>query len=289
LKHPGPGNPGGVVLAILGPWAEHVTKVQSDDLGRWVSATLTGSNGDSCTIFSLYNVVDTSLKDAGPSTVYAQQYRLLRLAGVTYPAPRQQCIEDLKLVIGRLQANREAIIITGDFNETLGTNPRLMASVCAEHHMFDVQAHFHGDSADIATYIRGTKRLDYCLASPELEKYIVASGYNLFNEHIFSDHRASFMDIHLKYFFGHELPRLTRPDLRFMSTNSPDVSKFIHKMHSHLTENKAFHQFHEFCIDLDAVDEPWHLANKLDQLVGQPGIPLCRNTLFQDAPATLVS
>jgi hypothetical protein len=41
------------------------------------------------------------------------------------------------------------------------------------------------------------------------------------------------------------------------------------RMHSHLTENKAFHQFHEFCIDVDAADEPWHLANKLDHLVGQ--------------------
>jgi hypothetical protein len=87
--------PGGVVLAILGPWSQFVTKVSTDDLGRWASATLTGSDGDSFTLFSVYNVVDVALSAAGPATVFSQQYRLLRLAGVTYPNPRLQCIQDL--------------------------------------------------------------------------------------------------------------------------------------------------------------------------------------------------
>jgi hypothetical protein len=59
--------PGGVVLAILGPWGQHVSKVSRDDLGRWASATLTGSDGEIFTIFSVYNVVDIPLHAAGPS------------------------------------------------------------------------------------------------------------------------------------------------------------------------------------------------------------------------------
>jgi hypothetical protein len=87
------------VLAILGPWAQQVSKVSSDELGRWVSATLTGSDGESVSLFSLYNMVDTNLRDAGPSTVFAQQYPLLRLSGVLHPNPRRQCIVDLNRVI----------------------------------------------------------------------------------------------------------------------------------------------------------------------------------------------
>jgi hypothetical protein len=80
--------PGGVVVVILGSWAQHVSKVQCNDLGRWLSATLTGCDGESCTIFSFYNVVNTKLQDAGPSIVFSQQYRLLWTGGVTHPAPR---------------------------------------------------------------------------------------------------------------------------------------------------------------------------------------------------------
>jgi hypothetical protein len=221
--------PGGVTLVILGPWAQYVAKTSCDDLGRWVSATLTGSDGDSFTLFSMYNVVDTNLRDAGPSTVCSQQYRLLRLARMTYPVPCQQCVDSLNQAVRQLIADNDSIVIVGDFNETLGTNPKLMASVCAEHNLFDVHDHFHGIGANIPTYARGTKRLDYGVASPNLEPYIDACGYNLFNKHLHSDHRASFMDIRLKEFSGHETPRLASPDQRFMSTSSPDVLKFVQK------------------------------------------------------------
>jgi hypothetical protein len=53
IEAPNSWKPGGVVLTILGSWAQHVTQVSCDDLGRWVSATLTGSDGDSITIYSV--------------------------------------------------------------------------------------------------------------------------------------------------------------------------------------------------------------------------------------------
>jgi hypothetical protein len=261
--------PGGVTLAILGPWAQHVAKTSCDDLGCWVSATLTGSDGDSFTLFSMYNVVNKNLRDAGPSTVFSQQYRLLGLAGGTYPVPRQQCVDDLNLAVRRLIADNDSIVTVGDFNEILGTNPKLMASVCAKHNLFHVHDHFHGIGANIPTYARGTKWLDYGVASPNLEPYIGAWEYNLFNEHLHSDHRASFMDIRQKEFFGHDTPRLASEDLRSMSTSSPDVLKFVQKMYAHLDENKAFHQYQDFCLDVDVVDKPWLQANHLDTMLGQ--------------------
>jgi hypothetical protein len=269
IQSPRAWKPGGVVLAILGPWAQHVSKVSCNDLGRWVSATLTGTDGDSFTLFSLYNVVDTTLQDSGPSTVLAQQYRLLRLGGVTHPNPRKQCVEDLQRVIARLVHNEEKVVAVGNFNEVLGHDPGLMASVCAANHLFDVHAKFHGEAANIPIYARGSKRLDYCAASASLEPYVAASRFNIFNECILhSDHIALFADFLLEAYFGHAPPTLVRPDLRFISTSSPEVSKFVWKMHSHLSENRAFHRYHEFCLDVNVVDEPWRLANQIDQVTG---------------------
>jgi hypothetical protein len=172
--------PGGVVvLAILGPWSQLISKVYHDDLGRWASATLTGSDGESFTIFSFNNVVDVALSAAGPSTIFSQQYRLLRLAGATYPNPRQQCIQDLNREVAKLRANHDIVLVMGNFNETLGWNPRLMAQVCANNDLYDELFQSHGENAMIPTYARGTNQLDYCIVSLELAPMITACGYNL--------------------------------------------------------------------------------------------------------------
>jgi hypothetical protein len=96
------------------------------------------SDGDSVTIYSFYNVVDVKLQNARPSTVFSQQYRLLWPAAVTFPNPRQQCVADLQRAVAKSVANKEAIVIIGDYNEVLGKNAGLMASVCSANELFDV-------------------------------------------------------------------------------------------------------------------------------------------------------
>jgi endonuclease/exonuclease/phosphatase family metal-dependent hydrolase len=156
--------------------------------------------------------VDVKLHGAGPLTDFPQQYRLLHLAGVTFPNPRQQCVNDLKRAVAKAFANQEAVIIIGDFNEQLGRLPNLMASVIAKNDIFDVHAKFHGIEANIPTYARGTTCLDYCGASVRLADFVHACGFNLLNAHIVhSDHRASFVDLLLKSFFGQATPTLARP------------------------------------------------------------------------------
>jgi hypothetical protein len=213
IHAPSTWKPGGVLLAILGPWAQHVSKVTRDDLGRWASATLTWSNGESFTLFSVYNVVNTPLSAAGPSTVYFQQYRLLRLSGVKIPNPRKQFVTDLHSAAAGLIANNKTVTILGDFNETLGANPRMMSSLCASHNRFEVLALFHGQAVQIPMYARGTKRLDNCLSSTSLEGLVAACCYNLFNEYIHSDHRAIFINICLKELLGQGTPKLASPNL----------------------------------------------------------------------------
>jgi hypothetical protein len=77
------------------------------------------------------------------------------------------------------------------------------------------------------------------------------------------------MDIRLKECFGQIPPRLANPDLRVMSTSSLDIIKFVQEMYAHLDENKAFHQYQDFCLDADVVAAPWIPANHLDTMIGQ--------------------
>jgi hypothetical protein len=91
----------------------------------------------------------------------------------------------------------------------------------------------------------------------------------LFNELIHLDHRAQFVDFKSKSFFGHGAPTLARPDLRSITSSSTEVTKFVYKMHAHLTEQSAFHKYQEFQLDGEVLDAPWKMANKLDLLIGQ--------------------
>ena len=124
--------PGGTLLAVLGTWSHAVTQTGQDALGRWCSATLAGSDGTLTTVYSFYNVVKTTIDQAGPSTVFAQQWQVLRTTGITAPNPRKQCITDLRTELKELQKTGSDIIIIGDFNEEVGRDPDLMASVCAD-------------------------------------------------------------------------------------------------------------------------------------------------------------
>jgi hypothetical protein len=269
LRSPAAWKPGGVLLAVLGIWSHCVATTHSDDLGRWASATFTGRDGRLFTLYSLYNCVDARISDVGPSTAYSQQWQLLRLAGLKNPKPRLQCVQDLSRDIRQRQRNDEGIMIVGDLNETLGKDPTLMASVCAKYSLYDVVDNIHGSDADIPTYIRGTRRLDYCLLSANLQPDLHATGFNLFNEYASSDHRALFVDFNLSHTLGKPNPAIVPPAKRFVSSRSDDVSKFVRKMSSHLHENKVFHKFQEFLVDCDHHDKPWEPANAIDSLLGQ--------------------
>jgi hypothetical protein len=268
LRSPSTWKPGGVLLAVLGKWSHSVTSTSGDDLGRWASATFSGRDGHIFTLYSLYNCVDARITDVGPTTAFAQQWQLLRLAGVQHPKPRLQCVQDLSRDIQARHRNDEDIMVVGDFNETLGKDPTLMASVCAKHSLYDVVDHVHGPVADIPTYIRGSRRLDYCLLSSHLQARLHAVGFNLFNEFASSDHRALFLDFDLLGTLGKPNPTIVPPSKRFVSSRSDDVCKFVAKMADHLQQNKVFHKFSAFLVDCDAHAKPWELANDIDSMLG---------------------
>jgi hypothetical protein len=77
------------------------------------------------------------------------------------------------------------------------------------------------------------------------------------------------VNISLKTFFGHGTPQQAGPDVRFISTSSLDIKKFVDLMHSQLEENKVFHKYQDLRRDRDILAQPWRQANQIDDLLGQ--------------------
>jgi endonuclease/exonuclease/phosphatase family metal-dependent hydrolase len=82
----------------------------------------------------------------------------------------------------------------GDFNEVVGTSMSGFAKITSEFQLVDVIGHFHSVRNEVSTHARGPNRLDYVFCSQSLLPAVVACGAEPFNQHIFSDHRALFVD-----------------------------------------------------------------------------------------------
>ena len=82
----------------------------------------------------------------------------------------------------------------GDFNEVVDDDPKMMAKVLAAGNLTDVHAHKHGH-ANIATYIRCRRRLDYCFLSLRILEHVLRCGFEAFHARKVCDHRGYFVDL----------------------------------------------------------------------------------------------
>ena len=255
--------PGGVLLAVVGTSSHRVTSTQRDPLGRWCSATLTGRGNKQIRVYSVYQCVHANIKNAGEYTYFAQLWHLLRSPEVTSPNPREQLIRDLQTELTAAKRAKIDLIIMGDFNETLGTNPNLMASICANTELAEAIDHLHPSAEHIPTYIRGQRRLDYCLMSHSLLPSIAAAGINRFHEISESDHRALFLDLRVDHLFYLTTP-IVSPGLRHIHSESAEAERFVHLVYSHLIIHNVFSKFDSFLkLPLDH-PTPYVLANQID-------------------------
>jgi endonuclease/exonuclease/phosphatase family metal-dependent hydrolase len=103
------------------------------------------------------------------------------------PKPREAFRRDLLACVKEYQQNGFDLLITGDFNEALGSELDGMNKIATETGLIDIMAK-HNVSPPPATYARGVKRLDYALASPSVSAALVSAGYEPFNSRIPSDH-----------------------------------------------------------------------------------------------------
>jgi hypothetical protein len=180
--------PGGTMLVSTGNVLARLTASGTDSLGRWSYQTFSGKKGTTVTFVTAYQVCSKSKK--GTVTAAAQQESLLRKRGVSNPDPRKHFRQ---VLLSFLQSLSGEIVLFGDFNEALGSDEKGMIKICQIMHLTDVMASKH-DLTEVATYTRGTKRIDYLLATTHAASAVTKCGYEPFQHRYATDHRGFFAD-----------------------------------------------------------------------------------------------
>ena len=252
--------PGGTLTALFN---HHITRYHSqfsDPLGRWSSLAITGKHSRIIYFITVYQVVDNAT--TGPFTVYQQQLSSLKLADRTVQ-PRRAFLDDLSRYMDTIKSDDTEIILMGDLNEVVGFDGSGFSKITSAHDLVDIMAHFHPIADEVATYSRGTKRLDYIFCTPNLLSSIISSGVEPFNEHIHSDHRSLFVDWDEQRLFGSKSPLMAAKRYRrLQSANLTAKGNYILSFHKYCDKHNVFQRI----TDLEADLTPsWRRAEALDR------------------------
>jgi exonuclease III len=80
------------------------------------------------------------------------------------PDPKKLFIADLTELVKKARSEDKDIILTGDFNELVGDDPKMMAKVLGAGNLTDAHGHQHGE-VDIIHTRTQTVRLCLCNAT----------------------------------------------------------------------------------------------------------------------------
>jgi hypothetical protein len=236
--------PGSTLIVVMPQWAPYVMEKHRDKLGRWRSVTLQAKDHRQLFFYSFYNVCKNKIANAGRHTIYAQQWHILRRQGDVDPDPRIQYIQDLATELAVHKKHDRSICIVGDFNEGLGDDPALMASICRQFDLVDVMDILHPEDSHIPSYARSQNRLDYALVSRNLFPDIAYCDLNHYHEFFPSDHRAIFMGFAASIFGN--LPAFVPAASRGVNSDSPNVATFIAAAYNHLDNTGTFVKLQKF-------------------------------------------
>jgi hypothetical protein len=235
--------PGGTLLLARGNCVARILDGGDDAMGRWSYIRMAARGNRVVSIIMAYQPCAVRGNPKGKFTVHAQQSSLLRQANMSDPKPnpRKYFRHDLTILLKRLKAQGDDLIVMGDFNEALGNDPAGMSKICRELVLSDIMKLRHGTSDKPATYARGHKRLDYLLMSERCTIAVRNCGYKPFNHRLFSDHRGMFVDLDMELLFGNldnVLAAMTYRDFR--ASNPQAVSKYLQGIQTYLTEHNFF-------------------------------------------------
>ncbi|KAI2490363.1 hypothetical protein MHU86_24203 [Fragilaria crotonensis] len=252
--------PGGTMVMTVGSLTGRLCKQERDKWGRWSSQIYQGHAGRKIAIISAYQPIVKG-GTAGKITVAAQHLSLLMQSEDNTTNPRVAFRRDLSRWLTDYQQQGYEILLIGDFNEPLGTDPDGMSKIAGDHRLMDIMARRHS-SEPPATYARGSRRLDYALASAHICNALVRAGYDAFNNGIATDHRGYFMDFRTDILFGSETQTLvTRTRRELSSSNRKQVTAYIRRKHDLLTKCNAF----ERLLRLQNPGDRHMFAERLDQ------------------------
>ena len=184
------------------------------------------------------------------------------LDGKVNPNPRNIFIPDLLTLITIAKEDYHDIILMGDFNEVVGVDPKMMAKVLVAGNLTNVHAHKHGH-ANIATYIRGRRQVDYCFASPRILEHVLRCGFEAFHARKVCDHRGYFVDWSMIGLFDRQLPVIVNPVEKCIRSNHPRLlQKYILNLASYLEEHHIERKITEIQHNYS-----YEAVEKLDKLI----------------------
>jgi hypothetical protein len=202
--------------------------------------TLIGRDTKEIMIITAYNVSQYKNAKVGEDTLFNQQIALYKLKNTRDPDPKKIFINDLTALVKKARSEDKDIILTGDFNELVGDDPRGMSTVMLAGNLTDVHGHQHGE-INITTYTIGVKRLDYIFVTPRMTEHILRSGYESFHARIASDHGGYFVDFDLAGFLDRQLPSIYSASSRAIrGTHPSNITKYIEYLHEYLEERDIY-------------------------------------------------
>ena len=158
-----------------------------------------GQNVRKLVVMTVYQPIEKGGSQIGKITVEAQHASLLLKTRDALSKPRAAFRHDLLQCIQQYQQERFDLLVTGDFNEALGSERDGKSQIVSETSLLDLMAAHHSEPPP-ATYARGHKRLDYALASPKVLVALQSAGYEAFGNRTASDHRGYFFTSTQRHF-----------------------------------------------------------------------------------------
>jgi hypothetical protein len=230
--------PGGTACVAMGKWTGRVTTriTDSSGLGRWSGFRLQGKNQKSLIVISAYR--PTPSNDPSDRTCHSQQWRILRARQNSNPNPRKTFITDLTTQINKWRDENSEIIIGIDANESVTEKNSQIYQLLQDTNLEQL---VDTDPAP-ATFIRGTKTIDFIIGTSAIKRVTVANGYLPFYSGAWdSDHRGLFIDVNVDTILENMTDVDTTPKRILQSSNKLMACKFL----NNLAKDKQLKLMHE--------------------------------------------
>ena len=202
-----------------------ITEQGQDSLGRWTYIRFSTKQSSMIYFITVYKPCKTTLRQAGPMTVFRQQWTELRSRGDPNPNPRNQFDNDFLKFVESIQQQHHRIIIVGDFNESIQKSKLLQK--LRTYGLKDMIHDRHHNMPKFRSCIKGTNIIDYAYCSTSIFRHITASTYEPFYLNVDSDHRGIVIDLNRQTLFGRQDPLAITPSRGVTSTNTTQTEAFL--------------------------------------------------------------
>jgi exonuclease III len=254
--------PGGTFTIAQGNIVSRIVNSGTDALGRWSYIELAGKQHRNVVIITAYQVCNQSYitnHTIKSLTAAAQQYSILQQHD-RLETPREAFIHDVSVFVKTIHARNHGVLLVGDFNEHLKSEHTGMTGLAIDCNLTDLMFNLIGEDA-FPTYVRGTYRIDYILASDWIANSVIDGCYEPFSYRTKGDHRNIVIDFNIISLLGTPTYQLSTPILRnLVSNNRASIRKFLVGKTKYLED-------HHFSARLQRLEQVWdpELAEKLDR------------------------